>query len=68
MNQGYGKSLWMMHGMFRSNGGCGYVKKPDFLIGRDPNDEVFDPKATLEVKKILRVSLSIHENFCVALN
>ncbi|MFS7943313.1 putative phosphoinositide phospholipase C [Helianthus anomalus] len=22
--QGYGKSLWMMHGMFRSNGGCGF--------------------------------------------
>ncbi|CAH1438749.1 unnamed protein product [Lactuca virosa] len=55
--QGYGKSLWMMHGMFRSNGGCGYVKKPDFLIGRGPNDEVFDPKATLEVKKILRVKV-----------
>ncbi|KAL7612428.1 hypothetical protein Lser_V15G08984 [Lactuca serriola] len=55
--QGYGKSLWMMHGMFRSNGGCGYVKKPDFLMNRGPNDEVFDPKATLEVKITLRVKV-----------
>ncbi|XAR65942.1 Phosphoinositide phospholipase C [Bertholletia excelsa] len=23
--QGYGRSLWLMHGMFRANGGCGYV-------------------------------------------
>nr|XP_043631185.1 phosphoinositide phospholipase C 6-like [Erigeron canadensis] len=53
--QGYGKSLWMMHGMFRSNGGCGYVKKPDFLMSRGPNNEVFDPKAVLDVKKTLRV-------------
>lgn len=43
--------------MFRSNGGCGYVKKPDFLMNRGPNDEVFDPKATLEVKITLRVSV-----------
>ncbi|KVI09936.1 hypothetical protein Ccrd_011648 [Cynara cardunculus var. scolymus] len=45
--QGYGRSLWMMHGMFRSNGGCGYVKKPDFLMTKGPNNEVFDPKGTL---------------------
>ncbi|KAL4576149.1 hypothetical protein LXL04_012238 [Taraxacum kok-saghyz] len=55
--QGYGKSLWMMHGMFRSNGGCGFVKKPDFLMNRGPNNEVFDPKATLEVKKTLKVKV-----------
>ncbi|XAR60739.1 Phosphoinositide phospholipase C [Bertholletia excelsa] len=34
--QGYGKYLWIMHGMFRGNGGCGYVKKPDFLL--NPQD------------------------------
>ncbi|KAI3498759.1 hypothetical protein L1887_34540 [Cichorium endivia] len=28
--QGYGRSLWLMHGMFRANGGCGYVKKQIF--------------------------------------
>ncbi|PWA68665.1 phosphoinositide phospholipase C family, EF-hand domain pair [Artemisia annua] len=53
--QGYGRSLWMMHGMFRSNGGCGYVKKPDFLMRTGPNNEVFDPKAMLPVKKTLKV-------------
>ncbi|KAG6607309.1 Phosphoinositide phospholipase C 2, partial [Cucurbita argyrosperma subsp. sororia] len=30
--QGYGKYLWIMQGMFRGNGGCGYIKKPDFLL------------------------------------
>ncbi|CAI9273748.1 unnamed protein product [Lactuca saligna] len=63
--QGYDKSLWMMHGMFRSNGGCGYVKKPDFLINRDANDEVFDPKATLEVKKNLRVKVYMGDGWCM---
>lgn len=46
-----------MHGMFRSNGGCGYVKKPDFLINLGPNDEVFDPKAKHPVKKTLKVRI-----------
>lgn len=45
----------MMHGMFRSNGGCGYIRKPDFLMNKGPNDEVFDPKAALPVKKTLKV-------------
>ncbi|GMH30557.1 hypothetical protein Nepgr_032400 [Nepenthes gracilis] len=53
--QGYGKSLWLMNGMFRSNGGCGYVKKPDFLLVKGPNNEAFDPKVPLPVKKILKV-------------
>lgn len=47
-----------MQGMFRANGGCGYVKKPDFLLKTDPHNEVFDPKATLPVKKTLKVSAS----------
>ncbi|PWA47886.1 phosphoinositide phospholipase C family, EF-hand domain pair [Artemisia annua] len=55
--QGYGRSLWMMHGMFRSNGACGYVRKPEFLMDKGPNDEVFDPKATLPVKKTLKVKV-----------
>ncbi|KAG8380820.1 hypothetical protein BUALT_Bualt06G0056200 [Buddleja alternifolia] len=53
--QGYGKSLWMMHGVFRANGGCGYFKKPDLLMMRGPNDEVFDPKLPLPVRKTLKV-------------
>lgn len=53
--QGYGRNLWLMHGMFRSNGECGYVKKPDFLMNVGPNNEVFNPKDKLEVKKTLKV-------------
>ncbi|XP_073118613.1 phosphoinositide phospholipase C 6-like isoform X2 [Henckelia pumila] len=55
--QGYGKSLWMMHGMFRSNGGCGFVKKPDLLMRKGPSNEVFDPSLPLPVKLILRVNV-----------
>lgn len=50
--QGYGRSLWLMQGMFRANGGCGYVKKPDFLV-----KEVFDPSEKLPVKKTLKVKV-----------
>ncbi|KAG2669958.1 hypothetical protein I3760_14G061100 [Carya illinoinensis] len=55
--QGYGKYLWLMHGMFRSNGGCGYVRKPDLLMKVGPNNEVFDPKANLQVKTTLKVKV-----------
>ncbi|KAM4104247.1 hypothetical protein ACJW30_06G143000 [Castanea mollissima] len=55
--QGYGKSLWLMHGMFRANGECGYVKKPDFLMQTGSRNEVFDPKRTLLVKKTLKVKV-----------
>ncbi|GJV65803.1 putative reverse transcriptase domain-containing protein [Tanacetum coccineum] len=40
--------------MFRSNGGCGYVKKPDSLMRTSPNGEVFDLKAMIHVKKSLK--------------
>lgn len=53
--QGYGRSLWLVHGMFRANGGCGYVKKPDFLMDNVP-DHFFDPKVVLPVKKTLKVN------------
>lgn len=55
LRQGYGRSLWLMHGMFRANGSCGYVKKPDLLLGAGPNDEVFDSKTDLPVKTTLKV-------------
>ncbi|TKY56865.1 Phosphoinositide phospholipase C 6 [Spatholobus suberectus] len=55
--QGHGKSLWYMQGMFRANGGCGYVKKPAFLIENGPHNEVFDPKRTIPVKKTLKVKV-----------
>lgn len=45
----------MMQGFFRANGGCGYVKKPDFLLSPDGScDEVFNSMA-LPVKKTLKV-------------
>ncbi|XP_057788883.1 phosphoinositide phospholipase C 6-like [Salvia miltiorrhiza] len=55
--QGYGKSLQIMNGLFRSNGGCGYVKKPDLLMKKGANNEVFDPKLTLPIKKTLKVTV-----------
>ncbi|KAM0892920.1 hypothetical protein ACQ4PT_025409 [Festuca glaucescens] len=53
--QGYGRALWLMHGFYKANGACGYVKKPDFLMKSEP--EVFDPKKTRPVKKILKVKV-----------
>jgi phosphatidylinositol phospholipase C delta len=46
----------MMQGMFRANGGCGFVKKPDFLLKSGPHGEVFDTKAKLPKQKTLKVS------------
>ena len=48
-----------MHGMFRANGGCGYLKKPDFLMEKGANNEVFDPKIKLAVTKTLKVSVFV---------
>ncbi|KAL6531085.1 1-phosphatidylinositol phosphodiesterase [Orobanche hederae] len=59
--QGYGRSLWLMHGMFRANGGCGYVKKPDCLL--KAGGDVFDPKVTLPVKTTLRVTVYMGEGW-----
>lgn len=61
--QGYGRSLWLMQGMFRANGGCGYVKKPEFLLKCGPNNEVFDPKSELPVKKTLKVRVYMGEGW-----
>uniref|UniRef100_A0A803KRH8 Phosphoinositide phospholipase C n=1 Tax=Chenopodium quinoa TaxID=63459 RepID=A0A803KRH8_CHEQI len=53
--QGYGKYLWIMQGMFRANGGCGYVRKPDFLL---LSDEPFDPSSIgRPLKIILKIKL-----------
>ncbi|KAL3523981.1 hypothetical protein ACH5RR_016815 [Cinchona calisaya] len=61
--QGYGKSLWLMHGLFRSNGCCGYVKRPEFLNKRGPGYEVFDPKVRLPVKKTLKVNVYLGDGW-----
>lgn len=46
----------MMHGMFRSNGGCGYFKKPHLLMSKSANTEVFDPKLPWPVRMTLKVN------------
>ncbi|XP_058787600.1 phosphoinositide phospholipase C 2-like isoform X2 [Vicia villosa] len=61
--QGYGRSLWLMQGMFKANGGCGFVKKPDFLLKTGPNNEVFDPKASLPLKTTLKVTVYMGEGW-----
>ncbi|KAL1825208.1 hypothetical protein DCAR_0313341 [Daucus carota subsp. sativus] len=61
--QGYGRSLWLMQGMFRANGGCGYVKKPDFLLKAGPHNEVFDPEIALPIKKTLKVTVYMGEGW-----
>uniref|UniRef100_A0A7N0THH3 Phosphoinositide phospholipase C n=1 Tax=Kalanchoe fedtschenkoi TaxID=63787 RepID=A0A7N0THH3_KALFE len=61
--QGYGRSLWLMHGMFKANGGCGYIKKPDFLLKVGPHNEVFDPRIQQPVKKTLKVKVYMGEGW-----
>ncbi|KAK0604873.1 hypothetical protein LWI29_020386 [Acer saccharum] len=60
--QGIGKHLRIMQGMFRANGGCGYVKKPDFLLRPD-----FLIRRHLtdlsEVKKTLKVKIYLGEGW-----
>lgn len=55
-----------MQGMFRANGGCGYVKKPDILLEVGPDNEVFDPKRVLPMKKILKVGARSPRRFSPA--
>eukprot|EP00250_Pteridium_aquilinum_P034375 c7499_g1_i1 orf=528-2273(+) len=57
--QGYGRHLWVAQGFFRANGGCGYVKKPSFLLQKGPGSFVnmFDPVNPLPVKLKLKVKV-----------
>nr|XP_043614788.1 phosphoinositide phospholipase C 2-like [Erigeron canadensis] len=59
--QGYGRSLWLMQGMFRGNGGCGYIKKPELLLRDGP--EVFDPRIQLPLKMTFKVTLFMGEGW-----
>jgi phosphatidylinositol phospholipase C delta len=52
-----------MEGMFKANGGCGYVKKPDFLLN---NNKIYDPRVnnrsilkTLQVNGMLLFKIHI---------
>eukprot|EP00249_Psilotum_nudum_P023448 c28877_g1_i2 orf=370-2205(-) len=58
--QGYGRSLWLVQGFFRANGGCGYVKKPNFLLSnpaRTQSGQIFNPYETKPVKMTLKVKV-----------
>lgn len=53
--KGHDEHLHIMEGMFRANGGCGYVKKPRFLLSSSPDNEVFNPEKSFRVRQILKV-------------
>eukprot|EP00250_Pteridium_aquilinum_P003130 c13461_g1_i1 orf=1103-2929(+) len=60
--QGYGRPLWLVHGLFRANGGCGYVRKPDFLIDKSSEGQFtrqtsFNPMDPGTVKQTLKVKV-----------
>ncbi|KFK27408.1 hypothetical protein AALP_AA8G379100 [Arabis alpina] len=62
--QSHGKYLWMMQGMFKANGGCGYVKKPDILLSNGPGGEIFDPSSqNLQIKTTLKVKIFTGEGW-----
>ncbi|CAH2069505.1 unnamed protein product [Thlaspi arvense] len=62
--QSHGKYLWMMQGMFKANGGCGYVKKPDVLLSNGPKGEIFDPCCqNLPIKTALKVKIYTGEGW-----
>ncbi|XP_051143842.1 phosphoinositide phospholipase C 6-like isoform X2 [Andrographis paniculata] len=46
-----------MQGLFRSNGGCGYAKKPAVLMEKDASGDVFDPKLPWPVRTTLKVTV-----------
>ncbi|VVB09600.1 unnamed protein product [Arabis nemorensis] len=58
--QGHGKHLWIMQGMFRANGGCGYVKKPRVLLD---THNLFDPSKRLPIKTTLKVKIYTGEGW-----
>lgn len=55
-----------MQGMFRANGGCGYVKKPQILMHKHQCDNEFDPTRVLQVKKTLKVKhISLNSQYYI---
>ncbi|XP_010443611.1 PREDICTED: phosphoinositide phospholipase C 1-like [Camelina sativa] len=62
--QSHGRFLWMMQGMFKANGGCGYVKKPDVLLTNGPGGEIFDPcSQNLPIKTTLKLKIYTGEGW-----
>lgn len=59
--KGHGHYLQYMEGMFKANGGCGYVKKPDILLNNNKmyDPSVYRPKKTLQVKGMWLLTIHI---------
>ncbi|XP_024371731.1 phosphoinositide phospholipase C 2 [Physcomitrium patens] len=52
--QGHDRPVWISQAFFKRNGGCGYVKKPDFLLpGSTVDFKSLQPKLELTVKVLL---------------
>ncbi|KAL9294156.1 Phosphoinositide phospholipase C 9 [Arabidopsis thaliana] len=58
------EKLWLMQGMFRANGGCGYVKKPNFLLNASSSG-VFYPPENPVVVKTLKVKIYMGDGWIV---
>ncbi|CAL9247319.1 unnamed protein product [Arabidopsis halleri] len=56
------EKLWLMQGMFRANGGCGYVKKPNFLLNAGSSG-VFYPTENPVVVKTLKVKIYMGDDW-----
>ncbi|XP_022964953.1 phosphoinositide phospholipase C 2-like [Cucurbita moschata] len=61
--QGYGKYLWIMEGMFRGNGGCGYIKKPDFLLNNSEQENSTSRSTSLIMIKRLKLKVYMGEGW-----
>ncbi|XP_074561187.1 phosphoinositide phospholipase C 2-like, partial [Curcuma longa] len=46
---GYGRPLWLMHGFYKANGGCGYINKTDFLLKNGPSWPLFAPISSQQI-------------------
>ncbi|KAH7314628.1 hypothetical protein KP509_21G011800 [Ceratopteris richardii] len=58
--QGHGKRLWVAQGFFKANGGCSYVKKPEFVVSGESASlfSLYNSKnSNLEVKQTLKVKV-----------
>ncbi|KAG0592292.1 hypothetical protein KC19_1G239900 [Ceratodon purpureus] len=62
--QGHDRPVWISQAFFSKNGGCGYVKKPDFLLpGSSVDPKSLQPRLELKVKVLLGTDW--HRNYDV---
>ncbi|KAL3675595.1 hypothetical protein R1sor_025543 [Riccia sorocarpa] len=63
--QGKDRPAWLGHGFFLANGGCGYVRKPDYLLPEDNMN--YEQILNLLPKLILKVTVLLgtqwHKHF-----